>query len=184
MNASVFKILFLTFTLGLVSASFGQDKFRTKGRFNVQTGLGFGINNLSNNQTGDKNSAGVTGIFTLGGDYGFTPLISAGINLFNNPFAILKDSSEKDGIVGIGVYGRLNFGRRPNTIWYWNLGFGSTGFTYENFRNEGKLTSSGAYISTGVGMRRYFGDHFGLFADINLTGYNYNRFYTTMTKPF
>jgi len=155
---------------------YGQEKFKTDGRVNLNLGFGFGINNLSNNQAGDKDGAALTGTFKLGADYGFTKLISGGIVLFRNGFATNKDSSERASIAGFGIYGNLNFYRGKSTVWFWQLGFGGSQFTYENFKSNGKLTASGAYIVTGLGFRKYFGDHVGFFSNLNLAGYNYNQF--------
>lgn len=58
----------------------------------------------------------------------------------------------------------------------WHLDFGGSGFAYNEYQNNGKLSASGADIQAGPGFRRYFGEHFGLFADLNLSGYNFEKF--------
>ena len=168
--ASLFAFLAFSFS------AFGQEKFRTSGRINLHLGLGFGINSLSNNQAGDKDAAALTGIFRLGADYGISPLFTAGFIIFNNGFVTNKDSSESASIGGIGIYSHLNFYRGEKTTIFWHFGFGGSGFEYNNFRKNGKLNASGGYVQTGVGLRHYFGKNFGLFVDLNLTGYNYDKF--------
>jgi len=171
-----FKISLLFIFLLFSFSTFGQEKFRTSARINLHVGFGFGLNSLSNNQAGDKDGAALTGIFRLGADYGITPLFTAGMVIFGNNFATNKDSSESASIGGIGIYSHLNFYRREKTTLFWHFGFGGSGFEYKNFKNNGKLNASGGYVQTGVGLRRYFGQNFGIFVDLNLTGYNYDKF--------
>jgi len=158
------------------STLFGQEKFRTSQRINLHLGLGFGINTLSNNQAGDKDAAALTGIFRLGADYGISPMFTVGLAIFNSGFVTNKDSSEKAGIGGFGIYSNLNFYRSEKSTIFWHLGFGGSGFEYTNFRNNGKLNASGGFIQTGLGLRHYFGANFGFFVDLNLSGYNFEKF--------
>ncbi len=170
------RMAFALYFCLLTYFSFGQENFRMDGRINLHLGFGFGLNSLSNNQAGDKDAAGLTGIFRLGADYGITSVFSLGLQIFNNGFATNKDSSESASIGGIGIYSNLNFYRGDKTIIFWHLGLGGSGFEYKNFRKNGKLNSSGGFAQTGVGLRHYFVENFGLFADLNVCGYNYDKF--------
>ena len=175
-NVLAFCLLVPVFEFGFLPTASGQEKFTTKDRINVHLGTGFGLYNVSNNQAGDKDAGALAGAFRLGADYGITPLISAGVALFSNQFATNKDSADAASIGGVGVYAHLNFSRRPKTTWYLHLGLGGSGFVYKNYNSNGKVSAQGGYIQAGVGFRRYFGEHFGLFSDFNLTGYNYDKF--------
>jgi len=174
----LFQISFLILFLcsGPFFAFAQGDKFVTGGRFNVAVGTGFGIYNLSNNQVGEKDGGALSGNFHLNVDLGILPSLTTGITFFRNSFATNKDSNEAANLGGIGLYAHLNFAKRPKTTWYLNAGFGGTVFTYQNFNNNGKVSASGGYAFAGLGFRRYFGDHIGVFTEVNMTGYNYNQF--------
>lgn len=167
-------LMFLS--VGFSKAGDDKDKFVTGGRLNLAAGTGFGIYNLSNNQFGDKDAGALNGNLHLSLDYGLLPSLTAGISLFRNGFATDKDSNEAATITGLGIYLHYNFARRPKTTWYLNGGFGGSTFTYANYNNNGEIRGSGGYSFLGLGFRRYFGDHFGLFSELNVTGYNYDQF--------
>jgi hypothetical protein len=172
---SIFAFLiFSPFFFG--SPVFAQESFQTAGRINILAGFGSGLHNVTNNDASQKNSAALTGGFILGVDYGLVPILTVGATVFTHRFATDKDSNEAARILAIGVYGNLNFWRRPKTTWYLQAGFGGSGFVYENFENDGKATSTGGYANIGLGFRRYFGDHIGVFVEAGAVGFNYNKF--------
>jgi len=158
-----------------VSAS-GQDKFSTSGRINISVGTGFGLYNLSNNQYGDPDNAALNGNLQLAADLGFIPLLTGGVMVYRNGFATDKDSNERATIAGLGLYGHLNFARRPKTTWFLTAGIAGTIFTYENYNKKGKVSANGSHVFAGLGFRRYFGDHVGIFSEVHIAGYNYNTF--------
>jgi hypothetical protein len=156
--------------------SHAGDSFRTGSRLNVHIGTGFGIYNVSNNRYGDKDAGALSGNFRLGADYGILPRFNVGLELFANGFATDKDSNNAASLNGLGLYAHWNFAKKEKTTWYLHSGFGVTNFTYQDFDDDGKATSTGGYFKLGLGFRRYFGDHFGFYADLLGTGYNYNKF--------
>jgi hypothetical protein len=175
---SIFNQFFLfscLLVLGLSKAK-ASDGFRTGARVNLHLGTGFGIYNVSNNRFGDKDHGTLSGNFRFGADYGILPRFSVGAELFNNSFATNKDSNNSARLGGIGIYVHWNFGKKEKTTWYLHSGFGATNFVYEDFDDDGKATSTGSYFRLGLGFRRYFGDHFGLYSELLATGYNFNKF--------
>jgi hypothetical protein len=170
------RIFTLTALFLFSSIAFAQEKFATGARFNVSAGTGFGIYNLSNNEAGKPDGTALSGNLQAAIDYGFLPFLTVGVAAFRNGFATNKDSSESARIAGIGLFAHLNFVRRPKATWYLSAGLGGTGFLYQNYGRRGKVTSTGGYAFAGLGFRRYFGDHFGIYSEINVTGYNYDKF--------
>lgn len=166
-------ILNSVFFCGQASA---QDKFSTSGRVNISAGTGFGLYNLSTNQFDDPDNAALNGNLQLAADLGFIPLLSGGIMLFRNGFVTDKDSNDRATIAGLGLYAHLNFARRPKTTWFLTAGVAGTIFTYENFNSKGKVSGKGSQVFAGLGFRRYFGNHVGIFTEVHMTGYNYNQF--------
>lgn len=170
----IFSFLFLILIFSV--SAFGQEKFKTSGRLNFSLGTGFGLYNLSTNQYDDPDNGAINGNLQLAADLGFTPLLTGGIMFYRNGFATDKDSNERASIAGLGLYAHLNFARREKTTWFLTAGFAGTVFTYENYNSKGKVSANGSHVFAGVGFRRYFGDHVGLFTEVHVAGYNYNTF--------
>jgi hypothetical protein len=171
--------IFSIFILPL--ACFGQEKFATLGRLNVGVGTGFGLYSISNNQLGDPSTGALSGNLQLHGDVGVFPFLTVGLHLFRNGFATDDSSSsyESARILGAGVHANLNFWRRPKTTWYLTGRTGMSGFRYENQVEKTDVRSAGVYVGAGLGFRRYFGDHVGIFSEILVVGYDYPKFKNT-----
>jgi hypothetical protein len=174
------KRLFIPFLI-LISVMFcdqatAQDKFSTSGRINISLGTGIGLYNLSTNQYDDPDNGALNGNLQLAADLGFIPLLTGGVMVFRNGFATDKDSNQRATIAGLGVYAHLNFARRPKTTWFLTAGVAGTVFTFENYDNKGKASANGSHVFAGLGFRRYFGDHVGIFSEVHVAGYNYNTF--------
>jgi hypothetical protein len=174
------KRLFIPFliliSVMLCNQTAAQDKFSTSGRINISLGTGFGLYNLSTNQYDDPDNGALNGNLQLAADLGFIPLLTGGVMVFRNGFVTDKDSNQRATIAGLGLYVHLNFARRPKTTWFLTAGVSGTVFTYENYDSKGKVSANGSHVFAGLGFRRYFGDHVGLFTEVHVAGYNYNSF--------
>jgi len=162
--------------------SIAQSSFLNFGRTNISLGTGFGIHNVSNNEYGKKDDGALSGNLQASVDYGIVPLLAIGINGFRNGFATNKDSNDAARLGGIGLYANLNFVRLKSANVFLTAGFGGTRFTYENYNDNGKLTSGGSYGFVGLGFRKYFLKNMGFFSQLQYTGYSYNKLVYSVDK--
>jgi hypothetical protein len=172
----LFIPILILISILLSSQTTAQEKFSTSGRLNISLGTGFGLYNLSNNQYGEPNKGALNGNLQLAVDLGIIPILTGGVMLYRNGFAMKKDSSEKATISGLGVFAHLNFARTPSATLFLTAGLGGTVFSYENFNRKGKVTGTGSHVFAGLGFRSYIGNHFGIYSEVHITGYNYNSF--------
>lgn len=167
----------LAFFLLTGSSLYGQDKFATSGRLNAGVGTGIGFFAFTNNQTGDPRTENLAGNLQLHADLGIMPFLTAGVAAFRNGFSAgdSADIYEKARIAGLSFYGHLNFLRRKRSTWYLKGSWGFSQFTYTNERDKTSLRSFGGIAGAGLGFRRYFGNHLGIFSEVLLSTYDYRE---------
>lgn len=157
----------------ILFTSQAMAQIEMKDMVNIQVGAGAGLYTYSTNQIGDKDGNALTGSFRFAADFGFMPRLTAGVSIFRNGFASDKDSNQSVSNFGGGIYANVFFGGGFNRMMYLTGGLGLTTLNYEDYRNSGKASTGGYYLFCGAGIRQFFGSNFGIFAECDLTTYQY-----------
>gem|GEM_PF-6849221 len=146
-------LLLILFTTMMLPVVFSQAV--VKGNFEAGAGTGFGLFQLTSNDTNDATSLALSGV--LQGHFEYAPInkISLGIMFQRNGFATDRDSgnSAQTYLLGAGLkYRAVN---AENTVIYFSLTGGPSWMHYFDKSTDNYLNGQGYWFDLCAGTRYY-----------------------------
>ena len=168
--------LFITTLLFLIISTTGFSQALQKGNIDARAGLGFGIYNFKINSFESEEGAAVPGLLNVGLAYRITDDFSLGIDYERNGFATDADSNSKVVSHNFGITAGYSFLNSEKNVLTPFLQIGAGGLRFDNFDNQEYVTASGIQVQLGLAWNHYFGETFGMFANVSVPGYFYSKF--------
>lgn len=147
-----------------------------KGNCEITAGTGFGIYDVSNNESNDSaknNSTGATGLLNVSFKYAISEKFSLGFILERNGFA--HDSLNKAHSINIGLDAQYLFVNKEKNVIYIDFLGGYSNFKFIDNKNKNWVVGNGLTIQPGIGFKHYFGKTFGFYLQSNYAFYRYKK---------
>lgn len=183
------KKFLLLFVFAVFVGSCAYSQAVKPGSFEAGVGTGFGIFQVSSNDTTGENSLAVSGI--LSGHFQYAPIekLSLGIAFQRNGFVTNKDSgqSAQTYLLGVGVqYRAVN---AENTVIYFGLTGGPSWMNFYDDHNDNYVKGEGYWIDLTAGMRYYITYKAGIFVELayvkkHLTNFDDKNHDLLMVGPY
>lgn len=191
------KIMIFLFCFGFLSATtYAQDKAFQKGTFLIRVGAGFagygtkatdvkdewvwnGSAIVKERVTTHKNDGAASLMFPLTLEYGITNWFGAGLRGAYSKYYANADSTNNNtkptvSSTDLGVMMNFHFIKTVHFDMPITLLVGYSGFSYKTNDVFNSMAKDAGYnIGVGLNPRIYFGDHVGMFFDLNYTSYTY-----------
>ncbi len=138
-----------------------------KGNFVIDAGLGLGFYDVSDNNPKNSDGGAAAVVVPVGIEYGISNVF--GISLYLLPQSYISNQDSANAAQGLNLGLSLNvhvYNGKSSTILA-KLGVGGSGFAYqENKPNQEAIDVRGGGTNFFIGLqwRKYFGNHFGIFA--------------------
>jgi hypothetical protein len=184
MNKILLLFVFAVFT---VLNAFPQAV--VSGNFETGAGMGFGIFQLSGNDTASENSLAASGI--LQGHFQYAPIdrLSLGIVFQRNGFLTNKDSgqSAQTYLLGAGIqYRAIN---AESTVIYFGLTGGPSWMNFYDDKEDNYVKGEGYWIDLTAGARYYITYKAGIFIEMayvkkHLTNFDDKNHDMLMVGPY
>jgi len=179
----LYIVLILIFSIYKTSQA--QNERGNLGGVSVSLDAGLSVFSLNKYQTtGDETPRFLANSFRLGIDYSTNSTWASGICLFWNGFQVGEEKQYRGENGGIGAYGTLEFFKQAFTAVYATGGAGYTGLVFENYREKGKASTNGYYLTAGLGRKVYLGNRLVFFYQLSYSFYHHFKLdYKSNVEP-
>ena len=169
----IIKYLLTVFLLFALFPVFSQVV--EKGDFEIGTGLGLGIFQATNNDSG-ATSIAASGIIPVHIQYSPIEKIGLGLNFQRNGFLTEKDSgnSVQSYLLGFSLMYRAINGEK--TVLFFQAAAGKSWIHYSDASIQNYVNGSGYWVDLSAGMRFYFTEHLGMFTEIAYNKQHFTNF--------
>lgn len=177
------KKLLFTFSLLFLSFSIAAQEAIRKGDFLIETGFGFGVENVTTNHTSDSIEANgaVPGLLNLSLGYAISPKFLVNIRMERNGYATAEEDSTRIFSGNFLIGASYVFLNNKSHAMYASLLLGSSKLTIIP-QQESEKNGKASYVSNGggaqlnIGGRVYFSQHVGLNYELGFAGRSYDKF--------
>jgi hypothetical protein len=176
MKKLVLSVFFISMSSTLLFA-----QAHSKGDILINAGIGFGLYGANyqyvNTSNGDKTTgsgAAASFITPLTAEYALHDKWGVGLQV--SPAFYADSATKKTTSMGLGIFGSYHLLNKERFELYTRLGAGYGNLKHVENKTDGTYSWNlkGFYVRPSVGMRKYFGEHIGFFADLALGSYSFS----------